>query len=153
MPLFTFLQNSIRLNFTKHSLAGLAWQKTMSQCEKQFLFLKSFYAVSFQSGEIQQKVCNIWQQFLYLLDERISKIWKKFNSDDGFLSHLVDSTANSVHLAAIFSPLMPSKSLWELNFLHIFAFAIASSSRHEKIMSNAAKTFCCIFTTLETYCV
>ena len=33
----------------------------------------------------QKSVCNIWQRFSCLLDEGIPKIWKKLNSDSGFL--------------------------------------------------------------------
>ena len=68
-----------------------------------------------ESWNTQKSVWRIWQHFSCLLDEGISKIWKKLNSHDGFLSYLQNSTA---------------KAPWEFNFFHIFG--IPSSSRHEK---------------------
>ena len=87
-----------------------------------------------------KSLSNIWQYFSCLIDEGISKICKKLNSHDGFLSYLQNSTANSAHLAAHFCPILAAlkKPPWEFNFFHIFG--IPSSSRHEK--------YCQIFQTL-----
>jgi hypothetical protein len=49
-----------------------------------------------------------------------------------FLRYLQDSTANLVHLAALFLPCWPvlKKSSWELNFLHIISITLLN--RHDK---------------------
>ena len=40
----------------------------------------------FRKAKYQKSLSNMWQYFSCLLDEGISKIWKKLNSHDGFLS-------------------------------------------------------------------
>ena len=58
-----------------------------------WIFIKNFqtfFEVKIHCGFLehwnsQKSVCNIWQWFSCLLDERIPKIWKKLNSHGGFL--------------------------------------------------------------------
>ena len=70
----------------------------------------------------QKSVWRIWQHFSCLLDEGIPKLWKKFNSHDGFLSHLQNSTVNSAHLAVHFCPVLvcPQKATMRIQFLRYF---------------------------------
>ena len=70
----------------------------------------------------QKNVWRIWQHFSYLLDEGIPKIWKKLNSNDGFLSYLQNSTTNSAHLVAHFCPALvcPQKATVRIQFLPYF---------------------------------
>ena len=62
------------------------------------------------------------QYFTFLFDEGIPKICKKLNSQDGFLSYLQNSTANSAHLAAHFCPALvcPQKATVRIKFLPYF---------------------------------
>ena len=99
----------------------------------------------------QKSVWRIWQRFSCLLDEGIPKIWKKFNSHDGFLSYLQNSTANSAHLAAHFCACLslPSKSHHQNSISSIFL-----ESPDLVDMKNVVKCwkdFLSYFTTLETY--
>ena len=49
---------------------------------------------------------NICQRFSSLLVEGIAKICQKLKSYDGLLSNLQEKTANPVHPAAIFCPIL-----------------------------------------------
>ena len=71
-----------------------------------------------------KSLSRIWQHFSCLLDEGIPKIWNKLNSHDGFLSYLLNSTANSAHLAAHFCPALvcPQKATVRIQFLRYFSF-------------------------------
>ena len=93
-----------------------------------------------------KSVWTICQRFSCLLHERNPKIWKKLNSDDGFLSYLQNSAANSAHLAAHFCPALvcPQK-----------AYCIFLESPHQVDMKNVVKCykhFFCYFNALKTHC-
>ena len=89
----------------------------------------------------KKSVCNIWQRFPCLLDEGIPKICKKLNSHDGFLSYLLNSTANSAHLAAHFCPALvcPQKAIVIIQFLAYFWNLLIKLTW--KMLSNAGKNF------------
>ena len=57
-----------------------------------------------------------------LLDGGMTKICKKLKSHGGFLSYLIDRTANPAILAAIFCPSLvwPQKAIVAINFLAYF---------------------------------
>ena len=69
---------------------------------------------------------------------RDSKIWKKLNPHDGFLSYLQNGTANSAHLASHFCPCLslPSKSHRENSISCIFL-----ESLHQVGMKNVVKFY------------
>ena len=92
-------------------------------------------------GNTTGGLSNICQHFSRLLDEGIPKIWKKLNPHDSFLSYLLNSKANSAHLAAHFCPALVclKEPQWEFNFFHIFG--IPSSSRHEKYCQMLERLF------------
>ena len=114
------------------------WEKIDSSSNSQLIGYSSRYVS--RVVKYRKSLCNICQHLSYQLDERITKISKKFNSNGGFLSYLLESTANPYLTAATFCLVLSAliKLLWELNFLHIFA--TPSSSTCEK----CCKYFCCI---------
>ena len=76
-----------------------------------------------------KSISSIWKHFSCLLDQGISKIWKKLNSHGGFLRAGQKYAARWAELAVLFCGWLKKPS-WEFKFLHIFG--IPSSSRHEK---------------------
>ena len=89
------------------------------------IFLRNktgFHCEFLEYWNTQKSLWKIWQRFSCLLDEEITKMWKKLNSHDGFLSNLQNSTANSAHLAAHFCPALvcPQKATVRIQFLPYF---------------------------------
>ena len=80
----------------------------------------------------RKSLCNIWQLFSCLLDEGISKIWKKLILKMAFWVTCKIAQPIQPIWQHIFD--LPYSALkkpqWEFNFFHIFG--IPSSSRHEK---------------------
>ena len=107
--------NSIHLVWLKkkvklYILSSVSCQSNIIHCE----FLEYW--------NTQKSVWRILQCFSCLLDERISKIWKKLNSHDGFLGYMQKSTGNSAHLSAHFCPALvcPQKVTMRIQFLPFF---------------------------------
>ena len=99
----------------------------LTQCGVEFLYFEKINFKYWHHGFLeywnsQKSVSNIWPHFSSLLDEEISKIWKKSNSHDGFMSYLQSSTANSAHLAANFWPALvcPQKATVKFKFFPYF---------------------------------
>ena len=97
-------------------------QVDMKNVFKCFGHIVTYHCEFLEYWNTQKSVWRIWQRFSCLLDEGIPKIWKKLNSHDGFLSYLLNSTANSAHLAAHFCPALvcPQKATVRIQFLPYF---------------------------------
>ena len=90
--------------------------------------------VSFSSIEIPKKCLEDLTTFFMSTWWGDSKIWKKLNSHDGFLSYLQNSTASQFSQSGrTFLPCLslPSKS-HRKNSISPIIFGIPSSIRHEK---------------------
>ena len=83
----------------------------------------TYNTVGFQSIEIAKKVFLTFDNVFHVyLMRGFQKYAKKLNSHDGFLSYLLNSTANSAHLAAHFCPaqVCPHKATMRIQFLPYF---------------------------------